>query len=334
MKNLLFDQVLSSRPLFLAPMAGVTDAAFRILCAECGADGTVSEMVSAKALTLGDKTSLCIAARAGTPGLYGVQLFASDPLVAGEAVKILSQSGVDCGFFDLNCGCPAPKIVNNGCGSALMKTPALIGDIVSRMAKNSPVPVTVKMRAGYDSDRVTAVEAALAAESCGAAAIFIHGRTRDRMYAPPVDLSVIAAVKNAVNVPVIGNGDVFTAFDAKNMLKETGCDGLMIGRGALGRPYFFTAVKHYLDTNEILCEPSPKEKCEYMLRHIRMLAQSEGEKSAMMKARKHAAWYTKGIKNSAAFRREMNLSVEELAKRISKEENSGGWSAPSVGNFA
>ena len=320
-------------------MAGVTDAPFRVLCAQNGADGSVSEMVSAKALTLGDKTSLEIAARSLTPGLFGVQIFASDPSVAGESVKILAQSGIDADFYDLNCGCPAPKIVNNGCGSALMKTPAIIGEIVAQMAKNSPVPVTVKLRAGWDFEHVTAVDAAKAAEASGAAAVFVHGRTRDRMYAPPVDLSVIAAVKSAVGIPVIGNGDVFTVLDAKNMLDKTNCDGLMIGRGALGRPYFFAAVRHYLDTNELLPEPSPKEKCEYMLTHIRMLAQCEGEKSAMMKARKHAAWYTKGIKNSAAFRREMNdlssfMQLESLAKRISQEENSGTWSAPNVGNFA
>lgn len=331
--------LFTNKNSFLAPMAGVTDAPFRDICVSCSASATVSEMVSAKAVTLGDNISLQIASRSGVRGPYGVQIFSNDPYTASEAVKRLYDADIGADWFDLNCGCPAPKIVNNGCGSTLMKTPSLIGEIVSAMEKASPLPVTVKIRAGFSSDSLTAVECAKAAEENGALAVAVHGRTRDRMYAPPVDLDIIAKVKESVSVPVIGNGDIFTPEDAKRMYEYTSCDGIMIGRGALGRPFFFTQVKDYLEKGEYY-EPNPREKAEFMLTHIRALCESEGERSAILKARKHAAWYTKGVKNAAAIRREMNAmtsfsELTEFAKRFAflETDESALSSSVSVGNF-
>ena len=327
-------------PVFLAPMAGVTDAPFRALCVSCGAAGTVSEMVSAKAVSLGDATSLSLAKRRGVGGHYTVQIFASDPVVAAEAVKRLGEVCPDIDGFDLNGGCPAPKIVNNGCGSALMKSPSLLFDILSAMEKATRLPVSVKLRAGFDSDHVNAVDCARAAGEAGVKSITVHGRTRDKMYAPPVDLSVIAAVKEAVKVPVFGNGDIFTPDDAAAMLKETHCDGLMLGRGALGRPWIFTQVNAFLTSGERLPDPSAEEKMAFMLRHIEALAEEEGEKAAILKARKHAAWYTKGIRGAAALRREMNTlsSFDELrafASRVSAlpADADTAFLPPQVGNF-
>lgn len=320
-------------------MAGVTDAPFRDICMTCSASATVSEMVSAKAVTLGDETSLKIARRSDVRGPYGVQIFSDDPFIAAEAVKRLYEAEIEADWFDLNCGCPAPKIVNNGCGSALMKNPSLIGEIVAAMKNATPLPVTVKIRAGFSSDSLTAVSCAKAAENNGALAVTVHGRTRDRMYAPPVDLDIIARVKEAVNIPVIGNGDVFTPEDGKRMLEYTACDGIMIGRGALGRPFFFTQVKDYLEKG-VYYEPTPEKKAEFMLSHIRALCESEGERSAILKARKHAAWYTKGVKNAAALRREMNSmtsfsQLEDFAKRFAllESDTETPFSPPSVGNF-
>ena len=319
-----FYSVLSSGAL-LAPMAGVTDAPFRRMCMSFHAAGSLSEMVSAKALTLGDRVSLDLARRGGTPGPYGVQIFASDPATAATAVKILYEAGEEVGadWFDLNCGCPAPKIVSSGCGSALMKTPKLIGEIVKAMAEASPLPVTVKLRAGWDADSVTAVEAALFARDAGAAAVTVHGRTRDRMYAPPVDTDIIARVNRAADLPVIANGDIFAPGDVSAMLDRTGCAGVMIGRGALGRPFFFENAARELAGLSPLPEPGPAEKMRLMLEHMRLLAEWDGEARAMLKARKHAAWYTKGIRGAAAFRREMNListfsQLEDFARRVAE----------------
>ena len=325
--------------LYLAPMAGVSDAAFRALCVENGASGSFSEMVSAKALTKGDRTSLLLAARGDEAGAYIVQLFASDPAVAAEAVTILSEQVSHIDGFDLNAGCPAPKIVNNGCGSALMKSPALLHDILSAMKGATSLPVSVKLRAGFDGAHVNAVDCARAAEEAGVSRIAVHGRTRDKMYAPPVDLAVIAAVKAAVKIPVVGNGDIFTPDDASRMLRETGCDALMIGRGALGRPWFFTQVNTFLATGERLPDPSPAEKAAFLLRHIEAIAQNEGEKAALLKARKHAAWYTKGIRGAASLRKEMNTlsSFDELrafADRIALlPSDDAPFTPPRAGNF-
>ncbi len=333
--------VFSSGKVLLAPMAGVTDAPFRSLCMDCGAAATVSEMVSAKALSLGDKTSLSLAKRDGVPGAYGVQIFASDPVTAAEGVKRLWDAGVEAGWFDLNAGCPAPKIVRSGCGSALMQNPGNIGRIVAAMVKASPLPVTVKLRAGYDGDHVTAAECAVAAEEAGAAAVVVHGRTRDRMYAPPVDLNVIGQVKQVVRIPVVGNGDLFRPEDLTRMKNETGCDAFMVGRGALGRPWFFAQLNEYLSTGRMLSEPSAKEKMDFLLRHIAALKEREGEKLSLLKARKHAAWYTKGIRGAAAFRRDMNGmetldDLKRIAARVVEaagEEDTLPYTPPNVGNF-
>lgn len=327
--------------VLLAPMAGVTDAPFRALCVDCGAAATVSEMVSAKAISLGDKTSLAIAKRRGVKGAYGVQIFAPDPISAGEAVKRLYEAVPGIDWFDLNSGCPAPKIVNSGCGSTLMKDPSLLGDILAAMKAASPLPVTVKLRAGFDGEHVNAVDCAKAAEAAGVSAVTVHGRTRDRMYAPPVDLSVIGAVKEAVSVPVVGNGDIFACEDAARMLRETGCDALMVGRGALGRPWFFATLNAFLQEGVEGPEPSAEEKMAYLMKHMEALAQLEGEKMSILKARKHAAWYTKGIRGAAAFRREMNQmeTMEELREITRKVvETARGqaplpFTPPSVGNF-
>lgn len=331
-------QVLSGG-VMLAPMAGITDSPFRNICISHGASATVSEMVSAKALTLKDATSLRLACRSTTNGAYGVQIFASEPSVAAEAVGILCENDeVKADWLDLNCGCPAPKIVSSGCGSALMKDPDLVYSMVKQMVSASSLPVTVKIRAGYDKDSINAVEVALAAEEGGASLITVHGRTRDRMYAPPVDLDIIARVKESVKLPVIGNGDIFSPEDGVNMVTYTKCDGLMIGRGALGRPWFFEAVNRALKNETPLCEPTPGEKMDMMLEHIKALALLEGERSALLKARKHAAWYTKGIRGSASFRRDMNsvttfAELEDFASRISLCEGDAPFSPPSAGNF-
>ena len=286
----------------LAPMAGVADTAFRLICKEFGAAYLVSEMTSAKGLCMSDrktKTLLQV-----TPGEHpmAVQIFGDEPHTMAEAAKKAISYGAD--IIDLNMGCPVPKVAGNGGGSALMKNPALAGRIIEAVVKAVECPVTVKIRKGWNDASVNAVEVAKIAELCGAAAITVHGRTTEQMYAPPVDLDIIAQVKRAVNIPVIGNGDINTPEAAKKMYDYTGCDFVMIGRGALGAPWLFTQTTQYILTNEYSDQPTIHERMDIMLRHIKLLCEFKGEHTGMLEARKHAAWYMKGIDNAASFRRE------------------------------
>lgn len=287
----------------LAPMAGFTDTACRAMAARHGAAYTVSEMVSAKALTFGDKKSARLIAGGGGEAPYGVQLFGAEPETMGEAAGLIQKYQFD--FIDINMGCPAPKITSSGAGSRLMLDPDLCGRITEAVAKNSGGhPVTVKLRAGWDSEHVTAVAAAKACEAAGAAAIAVHGRTREQMYTPgTVDWNVIAAVKAAVKVPVIGNGDIASAADALAMMQATGCDGVMVGRAALGDPWLFGEIKAALAGEQLPARPGLADRMAAMRRQIYEMCEEKGEWAAMPQARSQALYYMKGLKGAAGLRR-------------------------------
>lgn len=303
----------------LAPMAGVADRAFRELCTSYGAAYVISEMVSSKGLTMQDKKSKELLYLSEKERPAGAQIFGDNPEIMAEAaLKTLSFNPE---FIDINMGCPAPKIAGNGGGSALLKNPPLISEIVESVVKASPVPVTVKIRIGWDTDTINAIEVAKRIEAAGAAALTVHGRTRTQMYAPPVYIDEIAKVKKAVSIPVIGNGDIIDGRSAGRMLDETGCDFLMIGRGALGRPWIFDSVNAYLENGEELPEPPIEERMRVMTEHIRLICEYKGERVGMREARKHAAWYIKGIRGAAAFRQEVGTlstmeELESLACRV------------------
>lgn len=307
----------------LAPMAGVADRAFRELCVSYGAAYVVSEMISSKGVSLGDRKSKALMQLSDEERPAGVQIFGNDPSVMAQSVKTVL--GVLPDFVDINMGCPAPKIAGNGGGASLMRHPQLAKEIVEAVvAACGSVPVTVKIRSGWDFENLNAVEMAQNAENAGAVAVTVHGRTRQQMYAPPVDHQMIAEVKKSVSIPVIGNGDIVDGPSAAKMLEETNCDFLMVGRGALGRPWVFSQINAYLQNGIILPEPPVSERMRVMVKHVRKICEYKGERIGIREARKHAAWYAKGIRGAAKYRKDLSLiesieQLEELAFKITKE---------------
>ena len=286
----------------LAPMAGVADCAFRKLCVEFGAAYVVGEMVSGKGLCFADRKSdeLLELDEAERPA--AVQLFGDDPAVMARAAELAMRHHPD--VIDINMGCPAPKVAGNHCGSALMREPELCRKIVAAVSSAVPVPVTAKIRKGYSAAEANAVEVAQAVEAGGAAAVTVHGRTREQMYAPPVDWDIIRAVKKAVSIPVIGNGDVDSPQAAAALYEHTGCDLIMVGRGALGAPWIFSRIEAYLTHGTLLPDPPVSMRMETLLRQITEAARLKGERVALREARKHAAWYMRGLRGAAGFRSE------------------------------
>ncbi|MCI9103075.1 MAG: tRNA dihydrouridine synthase DusB [Lachnospiraceae bacterium] len=297
------DVVLDNR-LILAPMAGVTDQPYRLICREQGCALVVTEMVSAKAILYRNKNTKALLAVSEKERPAAVQLFGSDPEILGRIAAQVEEG--PCDMIDLNLGCPVPKIVNNGEGSALMKDLKKAEKIFASVVKHTKKPVTVKFRKGFNDSQVNAVELARIAEGCGVSAVAVHGRTREQYYSGKADWEIIRQVKEAVRIPVIGNGDVFAPQDVKRMLEETGCDGVMIGRGAKGNPWIFSQSLHYLKTGQVPPKPGIKEIREMILRHGKLLAEFKGERTAMQEMRKHIAWYTAGLPHSSALRNEIN----------------------------
>lgn len=285
----------------LAPMAGVADRAFRELCMSFGAAYSVSEMVSSKGIAFNSKKSAALMELSPEERPCGIQIFGNEPETMAQAARFAMNYRPQ--TIDINMGCPAPKISGNGSGAALMKEPALCGKIVKAVAAAVNVPVTVKIRKGWDETSVNAVEVAQICEESGAAAIAVHGRTRNQYYAPPVDLEIIRRVKNAVSIPVIGNGDITNAVEAQKMIEQTGCDLVMIGRGALGNPWIFREINAYFDTDKLIPPPSYTEKLVVMARHIEKLCEYKGETVGMKEARRHMGYYFKGLKGAAELRR-------------------------------
>ena len=309
----------------LAPMAGVADRAMRELCREQGAAYTVGELVSAKGVTLGDRKSGLLLQVHPAERPMALQLFGREPAVMADAARRAMDQQPD--WIDINMGCPAPKVAGHGGGAALMKDPVLAADITRAVAKAVPVPVTVKIRSGWDDEHINAVEVARRCEDAGAAAVTVHGRTRAQMYAPPVNRDIIRQVKEAVSIPVIGNGDVTSAVDAARMLEETGCDFLLVGRAAMGAPWIFAQINAWLDHERILPPPPVSQRMAYLLRQAERMVEYKGEAIAMREIRKHAGWYMRGLRGAAAYRREAGAisSMEDLARLCLRavEENRG-----------
>lgn len=303
----------------LAPMAGVADRAFRELCRQYGAAYTVSEMVSSKGLTMGDRKSKSLMSLNEAERPAGVQIFGSDADIMAQSVKSVLFTEPD--FIDINMGCPAPKIAGNGGGACLMKDLDKAQSIIKAVVNATELPVTVKMRTGWDEDNLNALDLAKRAEMEGAAAVTVHGRTRQQMYAPPVNSDIIAEIKRELSIPVIANGDVTDGQTAALMCEKTNCDFLLVGRGALGRPWVFQQINAYLSEGRIIPEPPVSERMRVMVKHIKMLCEYKGERIGIREARKHAAWYMKGIRGGAEFRRQAGQlesieQLEELAYRV------------------
>lgn len=303
----------------LAPMAGATDKAYRRICSDFGAAFCVTEMVSSRAILYNYKKTKELTDLSGDRRPVGIQLFGDDPLIMAKAAEEAMKSGPD--FIDVNMGCPVPKIAGNNCGSALMKKPDLCGSIVAAMKRAVDVPVTVKIRKGWDENSVNAVEVAKICEQAGADAVCVHGRTRSQMYRPYADWSIIRQVKEAVSIPVIGNGDVTDAQSACRLIDETGCDMVMVGRGALGNPWVFREINGYLSEScRIMPPPSLPERIVVMRKHISLLCEEKGEHRGMREARKHVAWYLHGMRGAAELRKKAGeLSTLEDLDELLKE---------------
>lgn len=302
--------------VFLSPMAGVTDLPFRLICKEQDCGMLYTEMVNAKALCYDDQNTKKMLKIEEEEHPVAIQIFGSDPEYMGGAAKILNSYPNE--ILDINMGCPAPKVVKNGDGSALLKNPELAAKVLKAVVGNSEKPVTLKIRKGWDDTCINAVEIAKIAEDCGISAIAIHCRTREQYYSGKADWDIIRQVKENVSIPVIGNGDVFEVEDAINMLNQTNCDAIMIGRGAQGNPWIFKRINHYMQTGEILPEPTLEEKINTAKKHLKLAVEEHGEYVAVREMRKHIAWYLKGLRNSARVRDEINKieSYEEVVNKL------------------
>ncbi|HTG01214.1 MAG TPA: tRNA dihydrouridine synthase DusB [Nitrospirota bacterium] len=308
--------LLSANPLVLAPMAGITDLPFRLICRELGAGLVFSEMVSAEALIRSHTRTHTMLRSSPAERPVVFQIFGSKPSSMAEAARVISQGDID--YLDINMGCPVPKVVKSGSGSALLRDLGLAREIMSAVIAASRVPVLVKIRLGWDAKSIIAVDMARAAEAAGIAAITVHGRTKAQGFSGAADWSVIKDVRNAVAIPVIGNGDVRTASDARRLLEETGCNGVMIGRAVQGNPWVFREALHFLNTGVLLSPPTPHERQATMLRHVRDMVLFAGEHAGIQEIRKHLCWYSKGLQHGAEFRTRVNRlsTLREVEREI------------------
>lgn len=316
--KLIIGNVVLENPVILGPMAGVTDLPFRQICKEHGCGLMYTEMVSAKAILYKNRNTDPLMEVGEKEGPVALQLFGCDPEIVSAMAAQVEHGPY--ALIDINMGCPVPKVVNNGEGSALMKDPKLVEELLTALVKRVKKPVTIKIRRGFDEAHANAVEIAKIAESCGVSAVAVHGRTREQFYSGKADWDVIRQVKEAVTIPVIGNGDIFTPEDAGLMMEQTGCDGVMIARGAKGNPWIFSRTLHYLKTGELLPTRCREELKETILRHGRLQVQHKGEYSGIREMRKHLAWYTAGLPYSSALRNEVNqVETWEDFQRMVKE---------------
>ncbi len=329
-RTLQIGNVTLENNLILAPMAGVSDLPFRLLCREQGAGLVCMEMVSAKAILYKNRNTEELLTIDPKEHPVSLQLFGSDPDIISEIAKQIEERPFD--ILDLNMGCPVPKVVNNGDGSALMKNPRLAGEIIEKTARAIKKPLTVKIRKGFDDAHVNAVELAHIAQESGAAAVAVHGRTREQYYAGHADWDIIRQVKEAVSIPVIGNGDIRTPEDVAAMAEQTGCDGYMIARGAEGNPWIFRQILHYFETGEHPARPDFSEVTEMLLRHAKMQIDCKGDYTGIREIRKHAAWYTAGYRNSSKLRGRINEvenyeQLEALFREVESYNEKNGYEA-------